>query len=90
MNTSKDIIRQEKLLSWLRGKISLAEAEGKEMFMGVPDEWYETGLHCCNNGHIGKMYLKSEDKGALCLTCHQPSHIFPSDATQEDLNNALS
>jgi hypothetical protein len=82
--------RQEKLEIWLNKRIEKAKEEGKELFMGVPDEWYENPLHCCNNGHINGMYLKSSEKGAVCLTCHEPSHIFPSDATQEELNVALS
>lgn len=80
--------QQEKLKTWLKSKIDIAKKEGVEFFMGVPDSWYEGKLHCCNNGHIGSMYLKTE-KGAVCLTCHQPSSMFPDDATQEELNEAL-
>lgn len=82
--------RQQKLETWLNKRIEKAKEEGKEFFLGVPDEWYENPLHCCNNGHINGMYLKSSERGAVCLSCHEPSHIFPSDATQEELNIALS
>ncbi len=82
--------RQERLQDWLKFKIEQAKNNGEEMFMGIPDKWYEDGFHCCNNGHINGMYLKSEMKGAVCMTCQEPSHIFPSDATKEELNFALN
>jgi hypothetical protein len=82
--------KQEKLEIWLNKRIAKAKEDGKEIFMGVPDEWYENPFHFCNNGQINEMYLKSSERGALCLTCYEPSHIFPSDATQEELNDALS
>lgn len=83
-------IGQQKLEIWLNKRIEKAKEEGKEFFLGVPDEWYENPLYCCNNGHISGMYLKSSEMGAVCLSCHEPSHIFPSDATQDELNVALS
>ena len=82
--------KQQKLEKWLKEKIEQAKNEGKEMFMGVPDEWYEQGLHCCNNGHIFSSYLKSELKGCVCFECLEPSHIFPTNTTQEELIEALS
>lgn len=60
------------------------------MFLGVPDKWYENGLHCCNSGHIFTMYLKSSLHGCVCFDCKQPSHIFPSDVTNEEFDKALS
>ena len=88
-NTNK-LSPQEKLQLWLNKKIVKAKIEGCKMFMGVPDSWYESGLHCCNNGHVNSRYLKSEALGGcVCLTCMQPSHIFPSGASIDELNEAL-
>jgi hypothetical protein len=81
--------KQQKLENWLNCKIEESKNNGDKMFLGVPDSWYESGFHCCNNGHINGMYLKTS-KGAVCLTCHEPSHIFPSNATTEELKKALS
>jgi len=76
--------KQEILEEWLNVKIKEAKDNGEEMFLGVPDAWYEQALHCCNNGHINDMYLKSEIKGSVCLTCREPSHIFPTGVTDEE------
>lgn len=84
-----NLTQQNKLESWIKEKIKEGEDRGEKMFLGVPEHWLEDPLHCCNNGHISTMYLKSSEKGCVCLNCYQPSHLFPKGATEEELLNAL-
>lgn len=56
------------------------EASGKLLFMGKPDRWWEHPHWRCENDHVSVTYLKSEQKGALCLSCYKPVHLtFPED-----------
>ncbi len=46
---------------------------GEKFFMDLPDRWYANGpMYLCENGHVSGNYLKSEEKGALCLACFKP------------------
>jgi hypothetical protein len=55
------------------------EAAGNEMFMGIPDRWYEKPHWRCINEHVSTMYLKSQE-GDLCLKCYEPLRMtFPED-----------
>lgn len=73
-------------------EIEAAHAAGEEFFLGIPDAWYEpTPTYGCNNGHVSRRYLKSEECGCLCLECHQPIAIIPPKYdTDEKLESALS
>lgn len=82
--------RQERLEHWLKFKIEKAKEQGEEMFLGVPDNWYENGIHICKNGHLNGMYLKSEMKGAVCIQCYEPSHICPANISEEEVDFALN
>lgn len=57
------------------------EATGVEMFMKIPDRWYEKPRWRCQNDHVSVMYLKSEAAGRdLCLECYEPVYLsFPED-----------
>lgn len=58
----------------------MAATESGRTFAGLPDRWFDTPTWRCTNGHVGMMYLKSEDKGALCLRCFAPVVLtFPED-----------
>jgi hypothetical protein len=68
----------------LRAKLQVMKdaekASGAEMFLGIPDRWFEPPHWRCTNDHVGGAYLKSEVKGDLCLQCHQPVALtFPED-----------
>jgi hypothetical protein len=57
------------------------EAEsGCEMFLGKPYRWYEVHKLRCINDHVSTRYLKSEERGNLCLACMEPVYLtFPED-----------
>lgn len=83
--------REAKLIAWLTSEIEKAMQAKEPMFLGVPDTWYETGLHLCNSGHINSMYLKSDYLGCcVCLECSQPSHLCPPGISEEQLKQILN
>lgn len=54
--------------------LSLREEEkrqGKKMFLGIPDHWYESPgpKFRCKNDHVSKMVLKTEERGDRCMAC---------------------
>ena len=57
------------------------EAEsGCEMFLGKPGRWYDAHKLRCANDHVSTRYLKSEERGNLCLACMEPVYLtFPED-----------
>ena len=67
-----------KLVKYQQDKIYRASLAGEEMFLGIPDRWYEPVTFGCENGHISRRYLKSEDHGSLCLACQSPVVIIPN------------
>jgi hypothetical protein len=70
--------------------IKKAEADNEEMFLGIPDNWYEPRPNYgCDNGHVSIAYLKTEEQGNLCLVCHLPVAIIPHGYTDETLAKAL-
>lgn len=73
-------------------EIDSAHAAGEEFFLDIPDAWYEPiPTYGCNNGHASRRYLKSEERGCLCLECHQPIAIIPHKyGTDEKLSAALA
>lgn len=66
-------------LAELLGEI--AAAEGGEVWCGRPARWYDDGpTWRCTEGHVSRMYLKSEESGAVCLACQERVHLtFPED-----------
>ena len=71
----------EELSAALMKHVEKEKQAGKEMFMGLPDHWYEPPRWRCKNDHISGMYLKSEAIGGnVCLECHAFVHLtFPED-----------
>mgnify|MGYP003423630750 CR=1 FL=1 len=56
------------------------QANGATMFLGTPDRWYDNPHFRCENNHVSARYLKSEEKGDLCLACFKPVYMtFPED-----------
>lgn len=68
-------------LGWCIDLISQYECDhGEMMFLGRPDRWYEKPAWRCPNEHVSRVYLKSEEKGDLCLACHENVRLtFPED-----------
>lgn len=59
---------------------NFASIEPGPKFMGKPDVWYDSPHWRCVNEHVSTSYLKSERKGALCLSCFEPVFLsFPTD-----------
>jgi rubrerythrin len=60
--------------------LAKAKDSGEEMFMGLPDRWYEEGPKWrCDNGHILTMYIKSERHGPICSCGAGIWLTFPED-----------
>lgn len=61
----------------------IIDADKKETgsrFMGFPERWLDDATWRCENGHVSKMFLKSEVKGDVCLACQKPIWLtFPED-----------
>jgi hypothetical protein len=47
----------------------------EETFLGIPERWLDDPTWKCSNGHISKIFLKSELCGDLCLACFQPVRL---------------
>lgn len=67
----------EKLKTWRDLQALKALLAGEPMFMGFPDAWYEDRHWACVNGHVSTTYLKSEERGSLCLACKEPVILIP-------------
>lgn len=90
MNKNVNIEQQEKLEAWIKERIEIAKENGDDMFLSIPEKWYNPIWYCCNNGHVNDSYLKSEMfGGCVCLDCYQPSHIYPNDVSLEEFHKAL-
>lgn len=61
-----------------------------ELFIGLPDAWYEKPTWACENGHISHRYLKSEKEGCICLACMKPIVLVPPETTEEKLAEILA
>lgn len=48
-------------------------------FLGFPDAWYEPQHYWCKNGHLSSRYLRSEEKGCLCLACGETVMLGPKE-----------
>lgn len=74
-----------------QAEILKAEKAGEDFFLDLPDAWYEPHPNYgCNNGHASSRYLKSEQKGCVCLECGFPVVLLPGKYnTDEALTKAL-
>ena len=57
----------------MRERLITADAE---LFMGLPDAWYDKPHWVCINGHVSSRYLKTELNGDCCLACCKPVILF--------------
>jgi len=74
----------EKLLTWRDKQIT------GELFMGLPDAWYDEVTWACESGHISHRYLKSEALGQnVCFACMKPIVLVPPETTEHKLNEIL-
>ena len=63
---------------------------GGEFFLGLPDAWYEPKTtYACINGHISNHYLRSEEKGNVCMSCYEKIYLCPA-ITEEELFKILN
>lgn len=79
----------ERLVSWRDALAKQEKDSGADMFLGLPDSWYEPATFACENGHISTRYLKSEKLGEVCLACHKPLYLVPQ-ITEEELAKVLA
>ena len=54
----------------------------EETFLGIPERWLDDPTWKCSNGHVSKIFLKSEEKGDLCLACLEPVRLCDPDETE--------
>lgn len=73
-------------------EIEAAMDSGEEFFLGLPDSWYDPSpTYGCNNGHVSHRYLKSEERGCICLECHEGVAMLPHKYDTDDkLKEALN
>lgn len=74
----------DRLVIWRNSQIT------GELFMDLPDAWYDNPTWACENGHISKRYLKSEKLGDVCLACSKPILLVPTETTEEKLAEMLA
>ena len=73
--------------------IAEAEAAGLELFLGVPDAWYEPQPNYgCANGHVSRIYIKHDGGGPThrCPRCYELVAILPHGYTDDSLCAALA
>jgi hypothetical protein len=59
-----------------------AENLGEKMFLEIPDRWleYPGPKFRCKNNHVSSFIIMSEEKGDLCMECHENLFMtFPED-----------
>lgn len=74
----------------VRGFVDSAIARGEtEWWFGKPDAWFENPTWRCASGHVSKVFLKSEERGDLCLACQMSVQLTdPSDTERADTTGA--
>ena len=78
-----DTAKYDQLIKWQHSQII------GELFMGLPDSWYEKPTWACAMGHLSYRYLKSEKLGDVCLSCRKSIVLVPPDTTEEKLREIL-
>jgi hypothetical protein len=87
----KNLAIQAVLRVHLRVKADKEAADGGDIFMGIPDRWYDKLTFVCQNGHISSMCLKSEALGDdVCMSCHEHIFICPPETTTEEIQELLA
>lgn len=75
------------LVEWRDDLAKAAEARGDEMFMGVPDAWFEEPHWFCTKGHVSRVYLRSKS-GSRCMAC-QGEVILGPEMTEAQFANVI-
>lgn len=65
------------LVEWREDLARSAEARGEEMFMGIPDAWFDDPHWFCTSGHVSRVYLRT-DTGSRCVACRNAALLGPS------------
>lgn len=73
----------DRLVIWRDSQIS------GELFMGLPDSWYENPTWACSNGHVSSYYIKSSERGAACPACMRRVVMVPPGTTEWRLASVL-
>jgi len=81
--------RETDLREWVALEKIKEEYLGNPFFLGFPDRWYDRVTYACANGHISHRYLKSEEKGNLCLGCYEIIFLVPPETTEKLLSKLL-
>ncbi len=83
-------IPHEDMRRWHAELVRIERDAGGEMFMGLPDRWYEPTTYGCRGGHVSHAYLKSEESGNVCLECGEGVWLIcPEFKKDEQLKVAL-
>lgn len=71
--------------------IQLEKDLGHEMFLHIPDNWFEDYKFGCPNGHVSRMILRcSSGPRDRCLKCHAPTSMIPPSFTEAELSKILN
>ncbi len=82
--------RKKALAVLQKQKVAEAVKNGEELFMGLPDNWYEPNPQWgCENGHLMQSYINSETRGCICPKCMTPIALLPKVYTEESLKAAI-
>lgn len=72
--------------SWVDEERARARERGEKMFLGVPDAWFDASRWGCPNGHVSRIYLRTETgSGAVCLACGEDVRLCPPGTTESTL-----
>lgn len=70
--------RTRRLVEWRNQRALDAGDGGDEVFMGLPDSWYDDIHFGCAEGHVSNTVLTTESRGDRCLACGNPACIIPA------------
>lgn len=65
------------LIDWREDLARAAQSRGDEMFMGVPEAWFDVPHWFCAQGHVSRVYLRT-DSGARCMACQGEALLGPA------------
>jgi hypothetical protein len=66
------------LRAWQSGEAAKEAARGVPLWLDrIPETWLDDPHWFCPNGHVSGVYLKSEERGDLCLACMEPVMLGP-------------
>jgi len=71
-----------------REQSELARELGLDLFLGVPDLWYEHFTVVCIRGHVSRHVIRSEVHGDMCPECMRPCVMCQPSAVEIPLSLA--